>query len=390
MSVSIFDHFGLTRHKKVNEQHMSLKAQKTEVFTDRKKLLIVTAGLQSGGAEALLVRYVFVALQKGWRVQLISMMPEGFHDANLRAMGAEVISVPMGRLPINPFKVADARKVARAFGPDVIQGWMYRGNFLASLISRVIPKRLFWGIFCTPIGSNATLAGRLFFRLQARMSKGVESIVYNGTRARDEHQAEGFSSKKPITFLNGVDVEKFSPDPDLRAKTRAELGLRDPEVAMLVAARVHPQKDWPTIIEATRRCPEVTVIAAGADTDTLPDLPNLKRLGVRRDMIALYNAADIFALPSAFGEGTSVAMSEAMATGLPGIATDVGDNKDAIGDAGIVVPIKQPDLLVAAMQKLARDPEERRRLATRAREIALETFDDRKTYQPIFDAYDAQ
>jgi glycosyltransferase involved in cell wall biosynthesis len=390
VTVLAFDRKGLKSNDKVNEQGMSLNELKTEASADPKKLLVITTGLLSGGAEALLVRYVYVALQRGWRVRIISMLPSGFHDANLRAMGAEVLSVPMGRFPINPLKIAQARQIARSFAPDVIQGWMYRGNFLASLVSHSLRNRLFWGIFCTPIGSNATLAGRLFFKLQARMSKGVESIVYNGTRARDEHQAEGFSSKKPITFLNGVDVEKFSPDPDLRAKTRAELGLRDPEVAMLVAARVHPQKDWPTIIEATRRCPEVTVIAAGADTDTLPDLPNLKRLGVRRDMIALYNAADIFALPSAFGEGTSVAMSEAMATGLPGIATDVGDNKDAIGEAGIVVPIKQPDLLVAAMQKLARDPAERRRLATRAREIALETFDDRKTYQPIFDAYDAQ
>jgi glycosyltransferase involved in cell wall biosynthesis len=371
VTVLAFDRKGLKSNDKVNEQGMSLNELKTEASADPKKLLVITTGLLSGGAEALLVRYVYVALQRGWRVRIISMLPSGFHDANLRAMGAEVLSVPMGRFPINPLKIAQARQIARSFAPDVIQGWMYRGNFLASLVSHSLRNRLFWGIFCTPIGSNATLAGRLFFKLQARMSKGVES-------------------KKPITFLNGVDVEKFSPDPDLRAKTRAELGLRDPEVAMLVAARVHPQKDWPTIIEATRRCPEVTVIAAGADTDTLPDLPNLKRLGVRRDMIALYNAADIFALPSAFGEGTSVAMSEAMATGLPGIATDVGDNKDAIGEAGIVVPIKQPDLLVAAMQKLARDPAERRRLATRAREIALETFDDRKTYQPIFDAYDAQ
>jgi glycosyltransferase involved in cell wall biosynthesis len=370
---------------------MLIADPKSDIFQshDAKRLLIVTTGLFSGGAEALLVRYVFIALQKGWHVKIISMLPEGFHDANLRAMGAEVISVPMGRFPINPFKVGEARKIARSFAPDVTQGWMYRGNFLASLVSSSLPTRLFWGIFCTPIGSNATLAGRLFFGLLARMSKRVESIVYNGTRARDEHQAEGFSAKNPITFSNGVDVEKFKAEPELRIETRVKLGLRDDEVAMLVAARVHPQKDWPTIIEATRRCPEVTVIAAGADTDNLPDLPNLKRLGVRRDMIALYNAADIFALPSAFGEGTSVAMSEAMATGLPGIATDVGDNKEAIGDAGIVVPIKQPDFLVAAMQKLARDPEERHRLAKRAREIALESFDDRKTYQPIFDAYQA-
>jgi Glycosyl transferases group 1/Glycosyltransferase Family 4 len=353
-----------------------------------KSLMIFTTGLQSGGAEALLVRFVAVARDCGWRVVVVSMQREGFNDAAISELGVEFVKLHFTSGLGDLARIREARRLVRRVKPDVIQGWMYKGNMLATLAAAGTGQRAFWGIFCTPGNAWAGLAARLFYRALAWASRFSRGIVYNGQRARDEHERDGFSPHGAWVFYNGVDLQRFRSDPALREAKRAELGLAPGRVAVIVPARVHPQKDWANLVEAARLRPEVTFIAAGADTQTLPELPNLMRLGERTDMLGLYNAADLFALPSLFGEGTSVAMSEAMATGLPPIVTDVGDNAAIIGDAGVIVPISDPQQLAEAIGTLAADAGLRERLSARAESISRAKFDEQVTYRQLLDRYE--
>jgi len=91
-------------------------------------------------------------------------------------------------------------------------------------------------------------------------------------------------------------------------------------------------------------------------------------------MPALYSAADIFMLASHFGEGTSVALSEAMACGLPVIVTEVGDNGAVALDAGLVVPARDADALVQALSRLAGDAALRARAGKAAQARAAARF----------------
>src|SRR5205085_5231832 len=76
------------------------------------------------------------------------------------------------------------------------------------------------------------------------------------------------------------------------------------------------------------------------------------RLGDRRDLERLYLAFDIVTLSSAFGEALPMVLGEAMACGIPCVATDSGDASLVIEDTGVVVPPRDPAALAAGWQRL--------------------------------------
>jgi glycosyltransferase involved in cell wall biosynthesis len=89
----------------------------------------------------------------------------------------------------------------------------------------------------------------------------------------------------------------------------------------------------------------------------------------------LLPAFDLFSLSSAFGEGFPNAVGEAMAAGVPCVATDVGDVRWVIGDTGQVVPPRSPALLASAWAEvLGLDAGTRRALGARARERIAREF----------------
>jgi glycosyltransferase involved in cell wall biosynthesis len=151
--------------------------------------------------------------------------------------------------------------------------------------------------------------------------------------------------------------------------------------------RFEPQKDHATFLAAARRFrasdPRAHFLLAGKGTE--PDSPRFRAmcrdegleedavigLGVRTDLRALYTACDLATLSSAYGEGTPNVVLEALACGVPVVATDVGDCRALIGPCGEVVPPRDPAALCAAWQRvLSRD------LAAAARARAVTTFRD--------------
>ena len=98
-------------------------------------------------------------------------------------------------------------------------------------------------------------------------------------------------------------------------------------------------------------------------------------LGQRRDVPDLLNAMDIFVLPS-YSEGLSLALLEAMAAGLPVIATAVGGLPEVVtdGDNGLLIPPRDAAALAGALERLLADPALAQRLGANAREHVREHF----------------
>jgi len=101
------------------------------------------------------------------------------------------------------------------------------------------------------------------------------------------------------------------------------------------------------------------------------------------ELSLIYNVADIFLMPSLLSEGHAYTLVEAMACGLPSIATKLGGNIETIGDAGILVPPGDVNALEQAMIELAQNPEKRKELSQRARERVIRYFSEELAIQKI-------
>ncbi|MCX7993966.1 MAG: glycosyltransferase, partial [Fimbriimonadales bacterium] len=111
--------------------------------------------------------------------------------------------------------------------------------------------------------------------------------------------------------------------------------------------------------------------------------------GVRSDVADILNAADIFTLPSKY-EGNPMSVMEAMATGLPVVASRVGGIPELVEEEqmGILVPVGNEPCLVQALQTLVDNPDQRQRMGQAALQRARERFDIRNTVKQYEDLYD--
>jgi glycosyltransferase involved in cell wall biosynthesis len=176
---------------------------------------------------------------------------------------------------------------------------------------------------------------------------------------------------------NGVDTDRFQPDAMDHSAVRSELGLDADEFVIAVAARYDPMKDYPTLLAAVGGIPTARVVVMGAGVrEALPDSPQFVSLGRRDDVPRVLRAADVLASSSAYGEGFSNAIAEALATGLPVVATDVGDARRIVGDAGRIVAPRDPEALAAALRAVMDMPDRvALGVAARKRMVALFSLD---------------
>jgi len=187
---------------------------------------------------------------------------------------------------------------------------------------------------------------------------------------------------KPITQIyNGVDTERFLPGPG--DHLRNELGIPRGNFVAGVVGRLDPIKDHPTLFSAFSRLRETVpearllVVGDGPERGRLETMAGegVVFLGERRDVPELMRTLDLFVLPSR-NEGISNTILEAMATGLPVVATAVGGNPELVepGVTGTLVPAGSPEALAQALSVYAASYELRQEHGAAARARALERF----------------
>ena len=211
-------------------------------------------------------------------------------------------------------------------------------------------------------------------RWSARMSRWPDTIVANSECGAAFHKSHGFEASRMVVIENGIDSELFRPHPAWRQQVRRELGVPLDAPLIIHPARVDPMKDHACLLKAMDTLPGVTAVLVGSKTNQLELPPNVKALGLRKDMPRLYAAADIVVSTSAFGEGFSNAIAEGMSAGLLPIVTDVGDARRIVGDTGCVLPPGDPSALASAIAQECASPNDLAAKGGRARARILETF----------------
>lgn len=192
-----------------------------------------------------------------------------------------------------------------------------------------------------------------------------------------------------VVIPNGVDMARFA-EKTLPAQNAARVALSldlDAPVAVCVA-RLSPEKEVGTFLEAAAltltRMPEARFLVAGdgplrAALDHQVRILGLQKkarlLGMREDVPLLLAASDVLCLPSR-EEGLGIAALEAMAAGLPVVATRVGGLPEVVaeGETGLLVPARDPAALAAALESLLTNPTRARALGTAGRARAAAYF----------------
>ncbi len=307
----------------------------------------------------------------------------------VRAEGLRVAPVPMARSlsPRAQWRAFQAlRALIRAEKPDLVHAHMPISGFLARLAARIegVPR-----IAYTCHGFLFNQPGPLW-----RRALGL-AIEWLGGRMTDmfmtvstEEAADArrlWIFRDAVAVGNGRDPAIFRPDSEARARIRAELGVPESRVVIVIVSRLVRHKGHPELLAAMRDLPgaELWVVGDRLPSDHGADLeplfaaapPNVRRLGYRRDIPALLAAADIFALPSHF-EGLPMSVIEAMLTGLPVVATDIRGPREQVtqGETGLLVPAMTVAPLAKALQLLTTDAVLRRRMGQAGRERAVSCY----------------
>jgi glycosyltransferase involved in cell wall biosynthesis len=222
-------------------------------------------------------------------------------------------------------------------------------------------------------------------------------LVARALRVRFAGVAE---EKKFVTIYNGLDLNRFFVKGGGHPQER---GDGAPLITVLSMGRIEPQKGQKTLVEACSLLanPALRLILVGEIVDeayagACREMARQKGMadrmvltGHREDVAELLGNADIFASPST-GEAFSRAVIEAMAAGLPIVATDVGGTKEAVieGVTGFIVPPADPGAMAGKILTLAADEPLRRRFGTAARKRAEALFSIEGNVQKTEQIYD--
>ncbi|MBN2354047.1 MAG: glycosyltransferase [Spirochaetales bacterium] len=334
------------------------------------RILHVITSLGKGGAETMLFRLLEHRSRSGFEHFVMSLTGEGRYGSKIRGLGVPVLALRLHHPGSAPAGLFRAVRRCVEFKPDIVQGWMYHANVAASLLHacRSTGTRLFWNVrHSLHFFNDEKFSTRNVIRLNRLLSRGADCCIFNSRTSHLQHARFGFASKARATVPNGFDTDVFRPDPAARAATRRRYGLTSAETVVGLVGRYHPLKDYHNYLAAVslirKTAPAVrfaTVIAGKgltrenaelrASLDRLPPRERIVLIDESDDVPALMNGFDVLCLPSR-SEAFPNVVGEAMSTGVPCVATDVGDAAYIVGDTGIVVPPKNPRALAEALEK---------------------------------------
>jgi len=329
-------------------------------------IAFLTTSLEHGGAETQLVRIAATLRGRGWEVGILTMLPSSAFLEEVQSAGIPLVQCADAR-DRPPWRTGLRMiRQLRSWRPAILVTFNFPADAFGRLCGRIagVPT-IVSAVGTTHIKSSAR---KNFYRFSEPL---IAMTVANSKAAARAMVAQGLlTAEKTMVIPNGLVLD--APGPDQRAEVRAELGVKDAEFLWMAVGNLRPAKDYPTLLSAAAACPPgIRVKVVGGDfngtlktAEGAPCAEALLRraaglglgdavefLGPRTDVARLLQAADGFVLSSAW-EGLPNTVMEAMAAGLPVVATDVGDVRELVeeGVSGFVVPPGDPQALAERMR----------------------------------------
>ncbi|HEY2067200.1 MAG TPA: glycosyltransferase [Gemmatimonadaceae bacterium] len=366
-------------------------------------LVFAIDNMRYGGTELNAVRTAERLDRRRFDLRVVCLDDRGPIADRYRSMGVPVIRMAVSSL----------------HGPSMLStGWQFARYLRKERVQIVHAHDMYSNVFATPwaraAGTPVVIASRRWWHTlpnrKLQLANAVAfrmagAVLTNSAQvARSVREVEGVPEARVWTVTNFVDEEAFTPLPeDERARLRREWGVPAGAAVVGCVARLVPVKNHALLVEAfaelrrRNRAVHLVLIGDGECRDALT--AQVRALGIEHAVAFVgelrsggnhHRAFDVSALVS-LSEGFPNTLIEAMAAGVPAVATAVGGSVDAVVDGvtGLLVPAERADALTAALQRLVDDSTLRESFGGAARDRAWATYRAGAVVQSLESMYDA-
>ena len=357
-----------------------------------------------------LLRPLMIACREhGWTVEFACADGSGTRALRAEGFGYHAFPATRGLNPVrHALSIAKLTSVLRDRRPQLVHTHTPVGGLIGRTATIIAPgSRTVHTFHGLPFETVArTLRERGFLAVERRLAARTDLFFSQAAGDADRAVDLGIARRGDLIVIgNGVDVQIFAPDEEVRSEMRAELGIPSNAVVIVTVARLVREKGVLDLAEAAAALKAddriyFLIVGDALPSDRTSVAHELKRhrataelghrwrsLGYRRDITRLLQAADIFVLPT-YREGLPRSVIEAMAVGLPAVATNIPACRELVepGRTGLLVPPGDIASLTAALASLADSAELRAQMGARARERALAAHDERRVVGLQIDA----
>ncbi|MBB2485343.1 glycosyltransferase family 4 protein [Mitsuaria sp. WAJ17] len=370
---------------------------------DRKTVAVARPGAAAGAGRRVhvleCVGNAIVGGMERWVERLVAQLPrdrfrisllcpyEGRFSAAIRALGAEVFCVPMPEDPCwSTVQVVQA--LVLSSGVDLLHAHLPNAHALAGLVSRL-----------SDVPMLSTIHGRQITMLDLEVHRAVHSHLSVVCRHSYYHALGlGVDMRRLSCEPNGVDTRSFHPGPRPVDGLRARLGLTPDTPLVGFVGRLSPEKGPEQFLRAVsllqEGLPEATrFVMVGEGPMKLALEAELARLGLGQrvwlvghwdDMSGLYRELDLL-VSTSHSEAMPLALMEAMASGLPVVATRVGGIPEIVqhGISGWLVAARDIEDIAGRVRQMLAQAELRQRMGAAARQDMMERLELRPSLERV-------
>jgi len=348
------------------------------------KLLLLIPTLDRSGAEKQFSLLATGLSREEFEIRVVCLTRGGPYEAVLRKQEIPV-SVLHKRLKFDPVAFFRLRKLIKEWRPDILHTWLFAANAYGRLAAgKADGPKVLVSERCVDSWKQ-----RWQLQLDRKLVSRTDRLIANSQSVADYYRDQGVPGEKIVVIPNGVAVdEEPAFPPQERNAILAEFAIPPHSRVVGFAGRLAPQKRGVDLIWSMQLLQQVTnnvhlvIVGEGPDREEMIKLAqhmscdNLVRfVGHRDDVTRLMRVFDVVWLPSEF-EGQSNSLMEAMAAGVPVVASDIPANRELVvdGETGYLVKVGDCPAFSQFTDRILADPDLAGRLGEAGRKRMQDHF----------------
>lgn len=363
----------------------------------KKKIIHLIQALDNGGCENMLLRTI--PLLTDLEHIIITLKKRGDLADDFENKNIQVININQNNL-LNAGAYKRLLKSINGNKPDLIITYLFHADAIGRIFIQLFSKYKVIPFLRTTYNHKKYWAARLFEKLTKYF---VKNYLANSESVKNFYTKNiGVKSEKITVIPNGIDVDFYDKIPR-EINFRRSLDITDDEIAIICVANLHINKGHKYLLEAfeqlysspcfqggeLKKGLKLLLVGNGEEKEDLlkqiesyQSRNNILFLGKRNDVPRLLKISDIFVLPTLF-EGMSNAIMEAMASGLPIIASNIPENRELIENSkdGFLVKVRNSDEIRNSLRNIIESHESRIIMGKSAKEKIRSQFEIKKIAQ---------